>query len=153
MSASFGQDMKKFNLYKPEENAEQKIIEAVNQAKAEGKHVFIQIGGNWCIWCARFNEFVTNDRGIDSIIKSSYVVYHLNYSEQNSNEKLLARYGYPQRMGYPVFLVLDRDGKLLHTQNSGYLEDGKKSYNRSFVMSFLSEWSPLALDPKSYKEK
>ena len=39
VSVSFSQDLKKFNLYKPIENAEQKISEAVKKAKAEGKHV------------------------------------------------------------------------------------------------------------------
>ena len=153
MSVSFSQDMKKFSLYKPTENAEEKIADAVKQAKAQGKHVFIQVGGNWCIWCARFNDFVTTDKTIDSLIQANYVVYHMNYSEENTNEKLLAKYGYPQRMGYPVFLVLNGEGKLLHTQNSGYLEDGKKSYNRNYVISFLKEWSPAALDPKQYKDK
>jgi thioredoxin-related protein len=147
------QDLKKFNLYKPAEKAEQKIEEAVKQAKAEGKHVFIQIGGNWCIWCARFNDFVTNDKSIDSIMKANYVVYHLNYSEENKNEKLLAKYGYPQRFGFPVFLVLDAKGKLLHTQNSGYLEDGAKSYKKNAVFGFFDDWKPAALDPAQYKEK
>jgi thioredoxin-related protein len=151
--AALCQDMKKFHLYKPEEDAAQKIGEAVKQAKTEGKHVLIQVGGNWCIWCARFNDFVTTDKTIDSLIKTSYVVYHLNYSEENTNAKLLAKYKYPQRMGYPVFLVLDGKGNLLHTQNSGYLEDGQKSYNRSNVLSFLNEWAPAALDPAKYKDK
>lgn len=149
----FSQDLKKFNLYKPGENAEMKIAEAVKKAKAEGKHVFIQIGGNWCIWCARFNDFVTTDSSIDSLIKSNYIVYHLNYSEENKNEKLLAKYGYPQRFGFPVFLVLDGAGKLLHTQNSGYLEDGQKSYNKAVVTGFINDWKPAALDPKQYKEQ
>ena len=148
----FSQDMKKFNLYKPAEKAEQKIAEAVKQAKKEGKHVFIQIGGNWCIWCARFNDFVTSDKTIDSLIKTDFVVYHLNYSEENKNEKLLARYGFPQRFGYPVFLILDGTGKLIHTQNSGYLEDGKKSYSRDAVIGFFKDWRPAALDPKQYHE-
>ena len=149
----FSQDLKKFNLYKPAENAKIKIAEAVKKAKAEGKHVFIQIGGNWCIWCARFNDFVTTDGSIDSLIKANYIVYHLNYSEENKNEKLLAKYGYPQRFGFPVFLVLDQTGKLLHTQNSGYLEDGKKSYNKAVVTGFFNDWKPAALDPKQYKEQ
>ena len=149
----FSQDMKKFNLYKPAENANEKIAEAVKKAKAEKKHVFIQIGGNWCIWCARFNDFVTTDSSIDSLIKTNYIVYHLNYSDENKNEESLAKYGYPQRFGFPVFLVLDGAGKLLHTQNSGYLEDGKKSYNRTAVIGFFNDWKPAALDPKQYKEQ
>jgi len=46
---AFSQDMKKFNLYKPEEKAETEIANAISEAKKSGKHVFIQIGGNWCI--------------------------------------------------------------------------------------------------------
>jgi len=149
----FSQDMTKFKLYKPEEKAEQEIAKVVKQAKAEGKHVFIQIGGNWCIWCARFHDFITDDPKIDSIIRSGYVVYHLNYSKENDNAKLLAKYGYPQRFGFPVFLVLDGEGKLIQTQNSGYLEDGKKSYDRDKVIEFFINWSPSALDPKQYKEQ
>ncbi|MFC0772338.1 thioredoxin family protein [Terrimonas alba] len=149
---SFSQDMKSFKLYKPEENAEKKIAEAVKQAKAEGKNVFVQIGGNWCIWCARFNDIATTDKSIDSVIKTNYVVYHLNYSKENKNEKLLAKYNFPQRFGFPVFLILNGKGELIHTQNSGYLEEGK-GYNTKTVIGFFNDWSPKALDPKQYKEQ
>ena len=149
----FSQDMKKFNLYKPAENATIEIEAAVQKAKGEGKHVFIQIGGNWCIWCARFHEYVTNDFSLDSLVKANYVVYHMNYSPENYNTSLLTKYGYPQRFGFPVFLVLDGEGKLLHTQNTWYLEDGEKSYDREKVISFFNEWSPKALDPEQYKEQ
>ena len=149
----YAQDMTKFKLYDPNENAEEKISKAITQAKAEGKHVFIQIGGNWCTWCARFNDFITNDPKVDSLLKAGYVVYHLNYSKENFNAKLLAKYDYPQRFGFPVFLVLDGNGKLLHTQNSWYLEDGKKSYDHDKAVEFFTDWSPSALDPKNYKEQ
>lgn len=152
-SMSFSQDLKKFNLYKPTENAEQKIAEAAKEAKQQGKQVLIQIGGNWCIWCARFNDFTTSDPSIDSLIKANYIVYHLNYSDENKNLKLLAKYGYPQRFGFPVFLVLDGNGKLLHTQNSGYLEDGKKSYKKEVVIGFFKDWMPAAFNPKQYNEQ
>jgi thioredoxin-related protein len=151
--SAFSQDMTKFHLYQPEDKAEEAIAKATKDAKEQHKHVLIQIGGNWCIWCARFNDFITTDKKIDSIVKADYVIYHLNYSKENFNAKLLAKYGYPQRFGFPVFLVLDSDGKLIQTQNSWYLEDGKKSYDRDKVIEFLSDWSPAALDPKQYKEQ
>src|SRR5260221_10102783 len=88
---SFSQDLSKFHLYTPEDNAEKQISTALKKARKEGKHVFIQIGGNWCIWCARFNEFINNDAQIDSSIKAGYVVYHLNYSKENLNARLLAK--------------------------------------------------------------
>ncbi len=149
---SFSQDMTKFKLYKPEEKAEQEIAKVVKQAKAEGKHVFIQVGGNWCIWCARFNDFVITDKSIDSLLQANYIVYHLNYSKENHNAFLLAKYGYPQRFGFPVFLVLDGNGNLIHTQNSGYLEEGK-SYSKEKVIGFFNDWTPRALDPKQYTEQ
>jgi thioredoxin-related protein len=150
-AVSHAQDLAKFNLYKPEENAEKGIAQAVKEAKASGKQVFVQIGGNWCIWCMRFNDFVNTDKSIDSLVKENYVVYHLNYSKENTNSKLLAKYGYPQRFGFPVFLVLDGNGKLLHTQNSGYLESGK-SYSDEKVKGFFQDWTRKALDPAQYKE-
>ncbi len=146
----FGQDLSKFKLYRPEENATTKIKEAVKQAKKEGKHVLVQAGGNWCIWCARFNEFITTDKTIDSMIVKNFVVYHLNYSKENKNSKVFAKYGYAQRFGFPVFMILDGKGKLLHIQNSAYLEEGK-GYGKSKVMEFLSNWSPAAIDPANYK--
>ncbi|MBZ4192345.1 thioredoxin family protein [Niabella beijingensis] len=149
--AAGAQDLKTFRIYRPDEDAREGIRKAVVTAKKENKHVLVQIGGNWCIWCARFYQFTKTDPVADSIIKSAYVVYHLNYSKENKNLPVLADYSYPQRFGFPVFLVLDKEGKLLHTQNSGYLEEGK-GYSKDKVADFLSNWTPDALDPQKYKE-
>ena len=94
--------------------------------------------------------FVKADAKIDSVISAGFVWYHLNDSKENKNEKVFTKYGYPQRFGYPVFIILDGNGKRIHTQNSEYLEDGKKSYSQQKVQSFLEMWSPRALNPKMY---
>lgn len=148
----FSQDLSKFHLYHPEDDAKKEIETAVKEAKKENKHVLIEIGGNWCIWCARFNDFVTNDKALDSLVNSNYIVYHLNYSKENKNTELLAKYGFPQRFGFPVFLVLNGKGDLIHTQTSWYLEDGKKGYDKEKVTAFFNDWSPKAFDPTQYKE-
>lgn len=148
----FSQDLSKFHLYHPEDNAKKEIEAAIKEAKKENKHILIEVGGNWCIWCARFNEFVTNDRSLDSLVNSNYVVYHLNYSKENKNSELLARYEFPQRFGFPVFLVLNEKGDLIHTQSSWYLEAGK-SYDKEKVAAFFTDWSPKAFDPAQYKEE
>ena len=145
------QGVSNFHIYNPEANAAKEIAMAVKQAKDSGKHVLIQVGGNWCIWCARFHDFVSSDASLDSLINANYIVYHLNWSKENKNENLLAKYQYPQRFGFPVFLILDGKGNLIHTQNSGYLEEGK-SYSKEKVSGFLNDWSSAALDPANYKE-
>ncbi|MFD2146900.1 thioredoxin family protein [Mucilaginibacter antarcticus] len=86
--------------------------------------MLLQIGGNWCIWCIYFNDLVKADPELDKYLRANYEVVHVNYSPENKNEKLLAELEYPQRFGYPVFVVLDSKGKRLHTQNSAYLEEG-----------------------------
>ncbi len=148
---SYGQDMKAFKLYKPTENADSALNVAIKQAAKEGKHVFVQIGGNWCVWCARFHEFVTRDAGLDSLVNANYVVYHLNYSPENKNKDILTRFGYPQRFGFPIFIILDAKGNRLHTQNSAYLEEDK-GYSRAKVVEFFQHWSPKAFDPEQYKK-
>ena len=137
-------------LYHPDADAEKDIAAAIKQAKAENKYVLIQGGGNWCGWCIEFARFCKDDAKIDSVINAGFVWYHLNYSKENENKKIFAKYGYPQRFGFPVFIILNEKGERIHTQNSVYLEDGKKSYTRAKVQEFLEMWAPRALNPKMY---
>ena len=68
--------------------------------------------------------------------------YHLNYSPKNKNEKIFAQYGNPgEKFGYPVFIVLDKNGKQIHTQESGSLEEGK-GYSLDKVKAFFEDWKP-----------
>ena len=137
-------------LYDPAADATRDIEIAVKKANVEHKFVLIQGGGNWCSWCIEFASFCKADPKIDSVMKASFIWYHLNWSKENENKKTFAKYGYPQRFGFPVFIILDGNGNRLNTQNSEYLEDGKKSYSREKVQAFLEMWSPGALNPKMY---
>jgi thioredoxin-related protein len=138
------------SLYHPRANARLDIEKAIAKARAEKKHVLIQAGGgNWCGWCIEFNRFVHADQEMDSILSASFIVYHLNYSPQNTNYEIFKQYGFPVRFGFPVFLVLNADGQLIHTQNSSYLEAGK-SYNASKVKEFLLSWTPSVFDESKY---
>jgi hypothetical protein len=147
---SYSQDS---TLYHPNADAAKELKAAVKKAGKENKFVLIQAGGNWCPWCIEFARFAKADNQIDSLIKADFVWYHLNYSKENRNEALFARYDYPQRFGFPVFIILDGKGKRIHTQNSEYLEDGKKSYSKEKVMSFLKMWRPAALNAENYASK
>lgn len=140
-------------LYTPNADANADIEAAVKKAATENKFVLLQGGGNWCKWCIEFARFCKADKQIDSLMNSSFVWYHLNYSKENENKPVFAKYGYPQRFGFPVFIVLNAKGERIHTQNSAYLEDGKSSYDKEKVMEFLQAWSPKALDPSQYEKK
>jgi len=137
------------SLYHPKADAKREIALAVAKARAQNKHILIQAGGNWCGWCIEFNRFVTSDTALHSIIEANYIVYHLNYSQENKNVTIFKDYGFPNRFGFPVFLILNADGILIHTQNSSYLELGK-SYDAPKVKDFLLSWTNKALQASSY---
>lgn len=137
-------------LYSPTANTIKDISEAIKKARDANKYVLIQAGGNWCSWCIAFNGFTIADKQIDSSLKANFVIYHLNYSKENKNYRTFKKYGFPQRFGFPVFLILDGNGKLLHTENSAYLEKGK-SYDQVKVLEFLRNWRPAATDEKYYQ--
>jgi len=139
------------HLYHPFDNAEKDIAAALVKAKAEKKHVLLQIGGNWCVWCYKFNAFVQTDSTLKKILTANYVLYHLNYSKENKNPVLMKKLGHPERFGFPVLVVLDGNGKQLHTQDSSLLEQGN-GYSADKVKAFLQNWSPFAVDETTYKD-
>ncbi len=139
-------------IYHPAANAPQQIRDAVAAAKQTGKHVMIQVGGQWCIWCLRLHKTIAADAELQRMMNDHYVVVHVNYSPENKNEKVLAELGHPERFGFPVLVILDADGKRLHTQDSGYLEDGD-FHSKAKLTKFFQQWSPKALDPATYAKK
>lgn len=126
--------------YKPEENAQKKIDALLVKAKKENKNIILQAGGNWCIWCLRFNDFMNKTADVNKIIKKNFLYYHLNFSTENKNEVVFDKYA-PEgkKLGYPFFIVLDKNGKVLKLQESGSLESGK-GYDKTKVLSFLNTW-------------
>jgi thioredoxin-related protein len=138
-------------LFTPAADAAKDIKAAVKKAKSENKYVLIHAGGNWCTWCYEFVKVCKADPKIDSVLNASFVIYYLNTDKENKNEKTFAKYGFPQRFGFPVFIILDQKGNRLHTQNSVYFEEGKKNYDKTKMLEFFEQWSPRALDPKMYE--
>ena len=138
-------------IYNPNADAKSDIAKAVASADSAGKHVLLQIGGNWCPWCIKFNNFCKNNSSVDSVLQKNYVVLHVNYSKENKNLEVLKSLGFPQRFGFPVLVVLDNKGNRLHIQDSGFLELGD-SYDKNKVLTFLKCWTPSALKPENYEK-
>ncbi|KJF42863.1 thioredoxin family protein [Draconibacterium sediminis] len=138
-------------IYDTTADAKKDIAEAVDAAQKANKHVFLQIGGNWCPWCIKFHNFVHDDEELSSFMEDNFEVVKVNYDQNNRQEQLFAELEFPQRFGFPVFVILDETGKRIHTQNSAYLEKDK-SYDKDKILRFLKNWSPAALDPASYEK-
>lgn len=143
-------------VYDEQINPDVQIDKALVQAKASGKFVVCQVGGNWCPWCLRFADFITGDSDIRQLIETNFIYLHVNYNPRSFKDdpakekqaaKMMARLGNPARFGYPVFVVLDARGKVLHTQDSSFLEEGK-GYDKEKVLRFFKNWTPGAVKGK-----
>ena len=128
------------------------IENAVSKAKADGKFVVCQVGGNWCPWCLRFADFVEKDTAVNKMVNDNFVYIHVNYNPrkaagaeaQKKASQLMKRLDNPQRFGFPVFVVLDCNGEVLHIQDSSFLEEGK-GYNEEKTLRFFKNWTPSAV--------
>ncbi|MEH3115072.1 thioredoxin family protein [Pedobacter terrae] len=161
-TAAFSQAKKEgVHIYNPQADAKADIAAAVAKAAKENKHVLLQVGGNWCTWCIAFHHLVDSTATLKKYIDDNFETVLVNYSPENKNENILAGLGYPQRFGFPVFLILDGKGKVLHIENSSYLEteevgaNGKKKVGHDVkkITSFLKGWTKAAVDPETYKAK
>lgn len=132
-------------VYDESLNAMEQIDMALDQARASGRKVICQVGGNWCPWCLRFANFITTDPEIKQVVEKHYVYIHVNTSKENKNVEALKRLGNPGRFGYPVFVILNKDGEVMHIQNSSYLEQDK-SYDRKKVLDFFLNWTDEAIE-------
>ena len=139
-------------VYDEDINPIEQIDQALVKARSEGKFVICQVGGNWCPWCLRFADFITNDTTISNVIDESFVYIHVNYNPRKSEgeEKLqlakamLERLNNPARFGFPVFVVLDGEGRVIHIQDSSFLEEGQ-GYDKEKVLRFFKNWTPKAV--------
>lgn len=139
-------------VYNEDINPLEQIDQAIVKAKADSKFVICQVGGNWCPWCLRFADFISKDTTISKVIDENFEYIHVNYNPRKSeNEEkqqqarvLMERLENCGRFGFPVFVVLNVDGKVLHIQDSSFLEEGH-GYNQEKVLRFFKNWTPEAV--------
>lgn len=120
------------------------IDNALEEAGKTGKFVVCQVGGNWCVWCLRFADFIKNDTAVAKVIDENFVYIHVNYPNRGAAKDLMTRLGNPRRFGFPVMIVLDTKGNIVHIQDSSFLEEGK-GYNAQKVLRFFANWTPKAV--------
>jgi len=123
--------------FDPKRNAFEDLESAIAAAKMDQKLVLLEFGGDWCRWCHIMDAFFDDNPKIKTDLLSVFVLLKVNVGEKNENKKFLAVY--PEIPGYPHFLILDKNGKLLAAQNTAKLESGE-SYSPSSFQAFINRW-------------
>jgi len=123
--------------YDPGRSAEQDLRNAITEAQRTGKRILLEVGGEWCSWCHIMDKFFDQNPNLTKLRDTNYVTVKINFSKENENGKFLGQY--PKIPGYPHLFVLESNGKLLHSQFTGDLEQGQ-SYNLQKFTKFLEAW-------------
>ena len=127
---------KKFD---PAANAHRDIKDAVVLAKKSNKRIILDVGGEWCPWCHRLDSLFMLNKDINDYLNEHYILVKVNVSKENKNEAVLSKY--PKIEGYPHVFLLNKKGKLIHSQNTGeweYPENSLvKGYYKEKVFDFL----------------
>ena len=135
-------------VYNENINPLEQIDNTIVKAKKSKKNIIVQLGGNWCIWCRRFADFINKNQEIKTLVEQNYEYIHVNIPrrgtpEEKAAEPLQKRLNNAGRFGYPALVVLSPDGKVLHIQDSSFLEH-ESSYDAKKVLRFLKSWTPEA---------
>lgn len=132
------------DIYDPKADGNESIAAALKRAKAENKRVLLDFGANWCPWCHQLHRVFTTNPDVRERLERDYVVVYIDVNMRHGvkrNADVNAKYGNPIKEGLPVLIVLDAEGKVLTTQETGILEQDDHHDPRK-VAAFLDAWSP-----------
>jgi len=125
--------------YDPKRDPDKDLAAAEAEAKTSNRYIIVIVGGDWCSWCHIMDDFFHDHRDVTALREKNYVLMKLNMSRENENRAFLSRY--PKIRGYPHIFILDADGKLVQSQPTNVLEDGR-TYNVKRFKKFLEEFAP-----------
>lgn len=133
------------DVYDTQADGTAQVDDAIRVAKRDQKHVLIVFGANWCIWCRRLHELFENNSAVRRELKAHYIVVRVDVNHRDGkkrNDAVNERFGNPIKHGLPVIVLLDRNGHMLTTQETGALEDGKSAHDPDKIVAFLRQWQP-----------
>lgn len=126
----------------PETKKDADPFKDLERAKAtaakEGKRVLIIVGGDWCDWCQKFDNFINKDEELALIVNKNFVVIKVYCkNDLTPNGLFLAKFPTPSE--FPFIYVLNSEGTIFEAKATSSLEEGQ-SYNKKKVKDFLLKY-------------
>ena len=126
------------NIYPEPERAKSDLAAALHAAPRSHKRIILDFGGNWCPDCHLLDLYL-HDQSNRPILEANFILVHINIGRQDENLDVATRYQIPLEKGVPALAVLDEDGKLLFSQQTGQFESMRRMES-SAVGDFLARW-------------
>ena len=127
-------------LYDEKADARQQIAAAIAEASKSGKNIVLDFGANWCGDCHALDTQMRKPE-LASLIAKNFVVVHIDVGRFDRYLDIAEKYRVPLNKGIPALAVLDRNGKLLYSQEQGEFESARQMSYEDFK-SFFEKWKP-----------
>ncbi len=116
---------------------------ALEMAKSEGKLIFIDAYTDNCQPCLRMEKNIFTIDRVADFYNSNFINLKLNFGTDYKH--LADKY---QTSGYPSFLYIDGDGKLIHfesgyTEADEFIEYGKRALSKTSIQFISGSWSEI----------
>lgn len=131
------------------EKAQESLNQALKEARAEKKSIYLQVSTNWCGWCRIMDGYLESNAVVKQKMAADYV-YCKVYYDKGVKDKVLNFL--PNVAAYPHVYILDCYGDLLHSQYTGALESGS-SYDQEKFMKMLNDWADYQNKLKPIREQ
>lgn len=116
---------------------------ALERAKTEGKLVFIDAYTDNCQPCLKMEKNIFTIDKVADFYNTNFINLKLDFGAEYKN--LAVKY---QTSGYPSFLFIDQNGKLVHfesgfTEADEFIEYGKRALSKTSIQFSAGSWSEI----------
>jgi thiol-disulfide isomerase/thioredoxin len=125
--------------YDEKTNAMGAVAESFTRARASGKRVLIDFGGNWCPDC-RILAGVMNLPEVKSYVSAHYEVVTVDVGRFDRNLSLVRQLGISKLDGVPTVVIAEPDGTPLNITNSADLTNAR-GMNPQWIADWLARWA------------
>jgi thiol-disulfide isomerase/thioredoxin len=120
-------------------NADRQVAAAKARARAEGKKLLIDLGGNWCPDCRVLAGIVALPE-VDAFVRRHYVFVTVDVGRLDKNTQIARRYGIDRLKGVPALLVVDpKTDRLLNAGRIFALSDARHMTPQALA-DWLAQW-------------
>lgn len=120
-------------------DAQAEVDAALARAKATGKRVIIDLGGNWCGDCRVFAG-ILEVPAVKKFVDAHYEVVAVNVGRYDTNLDIPARFGLEKPHAAPTTMIISPQGKLLNADDLVALKDAR-SMTPQAVLDWLAHWA------------
>ena len=120
--------------------ARDQVARAQSQARASGKLLLIDLGGNWCADC-RLLAAVMQLPEVAAFVDAHYVLVLVDVGRMDRNLDIPAHWGVKRVDGVPSLLVVDSGDHLINAGHQEALADAR-SMRPQALADWLAHWTP-----------